>query len=167
MMSPPLTCPITDPAPLLPHSGRMVLLDCITDYSDHHLTATAHIHENHILLHNNRLPCLLGMEIMAQGIAALVGCHAVNAGKPIQLGFLLGTRKLNLFADSLPVHTQLLIKVQESVSDATGFGVFDCELHWTNAPEADRPHLPADGLLIQASLNVYSPKEHPSYKENA
>ena len=167
-MNTPLICPITTIAPLLPHSGRMVLLDCITDYGDHHLTATASINEHHILLHNNRLPCLMGMEIMAQGIAALAGCHAFNAGESVRLGFLLGTRKLNLFAHDIPVHTELLIKVHESVSDATGFGVFDCALYWTNAPEHEKLSLPADGLLVQASLNVYSPQHDPSqHKETA
>ena len=154
-----LICPITNLAPLLPHSGRMVLLDSITDYGDHHLTATAAIGEDHILLQNGHLPCMLGMEIMAQGIAALTGCHAANAGQPVRLGFLLGTRKLNLFADFIPLHTRLLIQVQESMMDSTGFGVFDCSLHWTDAPEHERHLLPADGLLIEAALNVYSPQD--------
>ena len=102
---------------------------------------------------------MLGMEIMAQGIAALTGCHAANAGQPIRLGFLLGTRKLNLFADFIPLHTRLLVRVQESMMDSTGFGVFDCSLHWTDAPEHERHLLPADGLLIEAALNVYSPQD--------
>ena len=157
-MNTPLTCPITDIAPLLPHSGRMVLLDSITDYGEHHLTATASVGENHILLQNGRLPCMLGMEIMAQGIGALTGCHSINAGRPIRLGFLLGTRKLNLFADSIPLHTRLSVRVQESMMDNTGFGVFDCSLHWTDAPDNQRHLLPANGLLIQAALNVYSPQ---------
>ncbi|OSI18921.1 thioester dehydrase [Neisseria dentiae] len=159
-MNVPLTCPITAVAPLLPHSGRMVLLDSITDYGEQHLTATATVGPDHILLQNNRLPCFLGMEIMAQGIGALTGCHARNAGRPVRLGFLLGTRKLDLFADSIPVHTRLLVKVRESVMDATGFGVFDCSLYWTDAPENEKHTLPADGLLAQASLNVYSPHQN-------
>ncbi|KPN70907.1 hypothetical protein [Neisseria sp. 83E34] len=158
-MNAPLTCPITSVAPLLPHSGHMVLLDCITDYGSGHLSATTKIGENHILLKNNHLPCFTGIEIMAQGIGALMGCHAANAGEPIKLGFLLGTRKLNLFADNIPIGTELLVKVQESVMDSTGFGVFDCTLHWTDAPEHEKSKLPADGLLAQAALNVYSPKE--------
>ena len=96
---------------------------------------------------------------MAQGIAALAGCHAHHAGEPVRLGFLLGTRKLNLFADAVPVGTVLAVKVQASTQDATGFGVFDCEMRWTDAPEAARASLPSDGLLIQAALNVFSPKE--------
>lgn len=165
-MNTPLACPITAVAPLLPHSGRMVLLDCITDYGSTHLTATATVGENHILLQNNRLPCFHSMEIMAQGIGALTGCHAVNAGEEVRLGFLLGTRKLNLFADSVPVRTELLVKVQESVMDASGFGVFDCSLYWTDAPEHEKHTLPADGLLAQAALNVYSPDKE-RHKESA
>lgn len=158
-MNTPLACPITSVAPLLPHSGRMVLLDCITDYGSDHLTATATVGKNHILLCNSRLPCLAGLEIMAQGIGALVGCHAVNAGEAVKLGFLLGTRKLNLFADSVPIGTELLVKVKESMRDAGGFGVFDCALYWTDAPACEQHLLPADGLLVQAALNVYSPED--------
>ena len=88
-----LICPITHIAPLLPHSGHMVLLDCITEYGDDYLHATAHVGEKHILLQAGSLPVLAGMEIMAQGIAALAGCHAHNRGEPVRLGFLLGTRK--------------------------------------------------------------------------
>ena len=154
-----LICPITQVAPLLPHSGHMVLLDCITAYGEDYLHAEATVGEKHILLQNGVLPLLAGMEIMAQGIAALAGCHAHHAGEPVRLGFLLGTRKLNLFADAVPVGTMLAVKVQASTQDATGFGVFDCEMRWTDAPEAARASLPSDGLLIQAALNVFSPKE--------
>ena len=43
--------------------------------------------------------------------------------------------------------------------DSTGFGVFDCSLHWIDAPENERYLLPADGLLVEAALNVYSPQD--------
>lgn len=159
IMPAPLVCPITEIAPLLPHSGHMVLLDTITEYGEGYLHATARVGEKHILLQNGTLPVLAGMEIMAQGIAALAGCEAHNAGEPVRLGFLLGTRKLNLFTDEIPIGTRLAIKVAVSTQDQTGFGVFDCELRWADAP-ADKKHmLPADGLLVQAALNVFSPKE--------
>lgn len=158
-MNLPLACPITETAPLLPHSGRMVLLDRITEYSGKHLRAEAAVGEAHMLLVDGVLPCTAGMEIMAQGIAALAGCHAVNAGEKVRLGFLLGTRKLNLFAQSIPIGTKLQIDVAVSTQDSSGMGVFDCELRWTDAPEAAKAALPSDGLLMQAALNVYSPKE--------
>ncbi|UOO83101.1 thioester dehydrase [Uruburuella testudinis] len=154
-----LMCPIHQPAPLLPHSGHMVLLDCITDYGEDYLCAEAGVGAKHLLLQNGSLPALAGMEIMAQGIAALAGCHAHNAGEPVRLGFLLGTRKLNLFADEIPVGTTLAVRVHASTQDTTGFGVFDCELRWLDAPAEAKAKLPSDGLLVQAALNVFSPKD--------
>ncbi|MDO4998380.1 MAG: thioester dehydrase [Neisseria sp.] len=158
----PLTCPINQVAPLLPHSGHMVLLDSVLAYDEHSLQASAIVKQNNILLAGNAIPCFMGMEIVAQGIGAWAGIHAINAGKPVGLGFLLGTRKLNLFADSIPIGTHLHIEIAVSTQDSNGFGVFDCLLRWTDAPPEQREQLPADGILLQAALNVYSPPEAQS-----
>ena len=155
-----LTCPIREVAALLPHSGHMVLLDEILAYDHESLLASAHIGADHILMQpDGTVPAWMAMEIMAQCIGALEGCHARVRGEPVRLGFLLGTRKLNLFADTIAVGTQLSIQVQASTQDGSGFGVFDCALRWTDAPAAARAGLPSDGLLVQAALNVFSPKE--------
>lgn len=161
-----LVCPIERVAPLLPHSGRMVLLDRITDYGADFLFAEAEIGAGHILLVDGVLPCLSGMEIMAQGIAALAGCQAVNAGQAVRLGFLLGTRKLDVFADSLPVGGRLKIEVRASTQDSSGFGVFDCRLLCVSVPADWTSRLPEDGVVLQAALNVYSPKEHTAAQTN-
>ncbi|WP_274585030.1 thioester dehydrase [Neisseria leonii] len=153
-----LVCPIETVAPLLPHSGRMVLLDRITAYGDDFLEAEAEIRPDHILLEQGVLPCLSGAEIMAQGIAALAGCRAVNAGEPVRLGFLLGSRKLNVFADVLPVGSRLKIEVRASTQDGSGFGVFDCRLLCVSVPPSWTGRLPPDGVVLAAALNVYSPK---------
>ena len=154
-----LICPINDVASLLPHSGHMVLLDCVTEYSPKHVCAQAGVGEKHILLVDGALPATSLMEIMAQGIGAFAGIQALEAGEPVRLGFLLGTRKLKLFADSLPVGTQMKVVANLSIQDPGGMGVFDCELYWTDAPEDAHAKLPADGLVAKASLNVYSPKD--------
>ncbi|MDO5058398.1 MAG: thioester dehydrase [Neisseria sp.] len=150
--------PITEVAPLLPHSGHMVLLDRVTACTPDSLSAEASVSDGHILLENGVLPCTMGMEIMAQGIGAFAGLRAEAAGEPVRLGYLLGTRKLNLFADHIPVGTKLVVDVRLSMEDSEGFGVFDCEMRWTDAPEAARAVLPPNGLLVQAALNVFSPK---------
>ena len=63
-----LTCPITDIAPLVPHSGKMILLDRVVDFGDDFLVAEAEIRDDNILLKENKLPAFLGAEIMAQGV---------------------------------------------------------------------------------------------------
>ena len=66
---------------------------------------------------------------------------------------------MDLFADSVPVGTELEVRAHVSIQDLGGMGVFDCELRWTDAPEDVKHLLPPDGLLAKASLNVYSPKD--------
>ena len=153
-------CPITDTASLLPHSGRMVLIDRITRYGDDFVEAGAQVSPNHILLAGGILPYTAFIELMAQAVGAYAGIQARKNARPVRLGFLLGTRKLEIFAQSVPVGTHLLATAHMSIQDAGGMGVFDCELCWTDAPETSSGTLPSDGILARASLNVYSP-EHP------
>ena len=153
-------CPITDTASLLPHSGRMVLIDRITRYGDYFVEAGAQIKPDHILLAGGILPYTAFIELMAQAVGAYAGIQARKNARPVRLGFLLGTRKLEIFAQSVPVGTHLLATAHMSIQDAGGMGVFDCELRWTDAPETSSGTLPSDGILARASLNVYSP-EHP------
>ena len=155
------TCPIEAPSFLLPHSGHMVLIDRVLEYSDSYVSVEAEVDESHILLSNGSLPITAGMEIMAQAIGAFAGIQALLACKQVKLGFLLGARKLNLFSDSIPIGVKLKATAQVSTQDAGGMGVFDCELRWIEAPEAIRHLLPLDGLLVQAALNVYSPHYLP------
>ncbi|HEZ1660587.1 TPA: thioester dehydrase [Neisseria meningitidis] len=154
-------CPITNTASLLPHSGRMVLIDRTTRYGDDFVEAGAQVSPNHILLLDDKLPYTAFIELMAQAVGAYAGIQARKNARSVRLGFLLGTRKLEIFAQSVPIGTHLLATAHMSIQDAGGMGVFDCELRWTDAPETSSETLPSDGILARASLNVYSP-EHPA-----
>ncbi|HGO6973229.1 TPA: hotdog family protein [Neisseria meningitidis] len=154
-------CPITNTASLLPHSGRMVLIDRITRYGDDFVEAGAQVSPNHILLLDDKLPYTAFIELMAQAVGAYAGIQARKNARSVRLGFLLGTRKLEIFAQSVPIGTHLLATAHMSIQDAGGMGVFDCELRWTDTPETSSETLPSDGILVRASLNVYSP-EHPA-----
>ena len=157
-----LSCPISDVAALLPHSGHMVLLDEILAYDHESLQASAHIGADHVLMQpDGTVPAWMGMEIMAQCIAALDGIHAHNGGESVRLGFLLGTRKLHLFADTLPVGCTLLAETRQSIRDSNGFAVFDCSLRITAAPAVFR--LPENGVVAHAALNVFSPPDLDGY----
>lgn len=134
-------------AGFLPHSGRMVMLDCIKDYGEDWLNARAKVREDHIFVENGVLPGWATLEMMAQGIAALAGVRAKMAGEEIRLGFLLGTRAFHLSVASVAVPCTLDISVRRSFLDANGFAVFACEIA-------------EDGVLLgKANLNVFSPKD--------
>lgn len=152
-------CPIKQPAALLPHSGRMVLLDEVLSYDSDSLHAVAAIRPDCILLPAGAaaLPGWLGMEIMAQGVGAWAGAHALDAGRPVQLGFLLGTRKLTFARPDIPVGTVLDVHIALSWQDtANNMGVFDCTLA-CRTPPPGRSDLPPGTLLLTGALNVFSP----------
>ncbi|MDU8924508.1 dehydratase [Pasteurellaceae bacterium LIM206] len=149
--------PIKNIAPLVPHSGDMVLIDEILSYDDEGLVAIARLTQDHVFAENGSVPNYIAIEIMAQAVAAWSGCHCVDRGKPITLGFLLGSRQYELFCDVLPINSVLKITIKSSLQDSSGFGVFQAEMHWLSG---EKPLLyPANGLLAKAGLSVFSPKD--------
>lgn len=144
-----LVCPIEQVAPLLPHSGDMVLLDRISDFGEDFLIAETEIRSDNILIKHGKLATFAGIEIMAQGVAAWSGCLATLADEPVRLGYLLGTRKLHIHTQEIPVGSKLQIKIKMSIQDSTGFGVFDSQLI----------DLTSDEVILEGALNVFSPKD--------
>ncbi len=144
-----LVCPIEQVAPLLPHSGDMVLLDRISDFGEDFLIAETEIRSDNILIKHGKLATFAGIEIMAQGVAAWSGCLATLADEPVRLGYLLGTRKLHIHTQEIPVGSKLQIKIKMSIQDSTGFGVFDSQLI----------DLTSGKVILEGALNVFSPKE--------
>ncbi|TDQ57671.1 putative hotdog family 3-hydroxylacyl-ACP dehydratase [Mesocricetibacter intestinalis] len=146
---PELRCPIESVAPLLPHRGRMILIDRVCDFGADFLLAEAHIGTDHILLRNGEFDTYAGIEIMAQGVAAWAGCQALTAGEEVRLGYLLGCRRLHIHQAKIALGTRLQVRVDLSIQDNnSGFGVFDCRL--IDAENAK--------LLLEGALNVFSPK---------
>ena len=96
------------------------------------------------------LPAWVGIELMAQSIAAYAGCQARQAGLPVELGFLLGTRKFECNVERFPAGAELRIKALRSLQDDNGMGVFEC-------------HLTGTGIQASARLNVFRPPEPEQY----
>ncbi|EAN8120814.1 3-hydroxylacyl-ACP dehydratase, partial [Salmonella enterica] len=92
----------------------------------------------------------LGLELMAQSVAAYAGCQARRQGRPVEMGFLLGTRKFECNVEAFPAGAQLHIHALRSLEDENGMGVFEC-------------HLRGEGIDASARLNVYRPPQAASY----
>ncbi len=133
-----------DVAELLPHADKMVLLDKVLEYDDESLVAEVVVRDDGLFGDGQTVPAWLGIEYMAQTIAAHGGMMRYLAGKPINLGFLLGTRRYTSNVSEFNVGVRLIVKVSRLIEDQ-GLGVFVC--HITSA----------DGIDISAKLNVYQP----------
>jgi len=138
-------------ASLLPHAGNMILLDQVCHADDDSLTARATVKPGPYSLPGGALPPWLGLELMEQAVGAWAGCQARQAGKAVQLGFLLGTRRYDNHVDCLPPGATLTVTAQRSLIDASGMAVFECALH-----EEKR-------LLAQARLTIYQPSDAAAF----
>lgn len=132
-----------DPAELLPHSGPMVWLDRIVDFDGNALTAELVVRDDGLLGHHRVIPAWIGIEYMAQAIAAYSGMLAKQAGQPIRPGYLLGTRRYRSNVAEFAVGTPLLVRVEKVMQDER-LGIFDCTILGEN-------------VEIAARLSVYNP----------
>ncbi|TPQ24422.1 3-hydroxylacyl-ACP dehydratase [Methylomonas koyamae] len=138
-----------DIAELLPHTGDMVLLDRVVSFEEDRLSAVLTVRGDGLLFGDERaVPAWAALEYMAQAIGAYVGLQAKQAGQPIRLGFLLGSRLLQSNVGSLPVGCELAVTVEKIVQDEQ-LGVFDCRVS-------------GDNIEISAKLNVYQPRSDQS-----
>lgn len=140
--------PITE---LIPHGGDMILIDEVLRYGDEDIETRLRVRPDCLFSQaDGSLPAWVGIELMAQSVAAYAGCQARRAGAPVELGFLLGTRSFQCNVERFPAGSELRISAQRSLQDDNGMGVFDCQLH-------------GPGIEARARLNVFRPPQVASY----
>ncbi|MBX9753847.1 MAG: hotdog family protein [Pseudomonadaceae bacterium] len=138
-------------AELLPHSGQMILLDEVLRFGAEDVEARLTVRPGGLFsLADGSLPAWVGVELMAQTVAAFAGCQARQAGAPVQLGFLLGTRSFSCNVEHFPAGSELHISALCSLQDDNGMGVFEC-------------HIRGPNIHAEARLNVFCPPQIGSY----
>ncbi|MGE8147184.1 hotdog family protein [Pseudomonas frederiksbergensis] len=138
-------------AELLPHAGDMILIEQILSFDDEQIHTRLTVKPGGLFNRpDGSLPAWVGIELMAQSVAAYAGCHARARGDAVELGFLLGTRKFECNVEHFPVGTELAIHGVRSLEDDSGMGVFECHIH-------------APGIHATARLNVYRPPQAAQY----
>ncbi|MBC9249087.1 3-hydroxylacyl-ACP dehydratase [Pseudomonas alcaligenes] len=138
-------------AELIPHAADMILIDEVVSFGDEDIETRLTVRPGGLFSQaDGSLPAWVGVELMAQSIAAYAGCQARQAGLPVELGFLLGTRKFECNVECFPAGSTLHIKALRSLQDDNGMGVFECQLS-------------GPGIEAFARLNVFRPPEVASY----
>ncbi|HSC84903.1 MAG TPA: hotdog family protein [Pseudomonas sp.] len=138
-------------AELIPHAGNMILIDEVLRFADEDVETRLTVRPGGLFSQaDGSLPAWVGIELMAQSIAAYAGCQARQAGLPVELGFLLGTRKFECNVERFPAGVELRIRALRSLQDDNGMGVFEC-------------HIDGPGIHAEARLNVFRPPQVASY----
>lgn len=135
---------------LVPHSGEMLLIDKVVDFGDSWLQSQVTIREDCLFCENSKVPALVGIEFMAQTIAAFAGNQDKTNNKNPSIGLLLGTRLYESTVDHFVLGSVLNIHVEQLYIDDSSLGVFKCKIAAVNQ---------LDSVLIKANLNVYHPDD--------
>lgn len=135
-------------AELLPHEAPMVLLDRVLSFDESSLVAQVRIRPDSMFCTDVGVPGWIGIEYMAQAVAAHAGMKALQRGKAPVIGYLLGTRAYRGEIGTFPVGTRLTVHV-EVIFVEQSLGAFACRI------ETDR-------TIASATINVYQPSEDQS-----
>lgn len=140
----------------IPHDGSMALIDKITEISEGHIECSVKTSKSKPFRDSkNRIPSWIGIEYMAQSIGAYAGWTDKLEGKPVKVGFLLGSRKLTLHTDffedeTIYIQAQLVFRNEE-------LGSFKCAIL-----SEDK-----QSLLAEATVNVFQPDNIDNFLEEA
>jgi predicted hotdog family 3-hydroxylacyl-ACP dehydratase len=114
---------------ILPHRGTMLLLDSVSAFNDETLTAHATVRSDAWYADaTGAMPAWIGVELMAQAIAAHVALLAMRDGGKARPGVLLGSRSYQAQKTSFPRDARLSIEVKELLRSEGGHGAYECSI---------------------------------------
>lgn len=145
-----LPCPI---APLIPHARGMCLLTRLIEVDDAGGVAETTTRRDDLFAEADGIPAWVGVEWLAQTVAAWAGFRAAASGETPAPGLLLGARRYHA---RVPVFTfDQRIRIAVTVEFVADNGVTQVHGKLYPAEEVDAP-------LAQGSLTLYRPDSMPT-----
>lgn len=128
----------------IPHEQPMVFVDQLIEFGDNFICAELQIQPELMFYEEPGLPTWTSIELMAQTVSLFAGSKSGLSGRKPKIGFLLGTRKLNLpIAYFAPGKTVKIRAEQQYLHE--GLGQFSCQIEY-------------EEHTISAMLSVYEPE---------
>ena len=110
---------------LLPHRYGMLLVDRLVAWDATSATVSASPHENTWYAEAGGMPSRIGIELIAQAIAAHVSVIAWSKDEPAKRGVLLGARTYRATQPYFAPGSALTVKAIRAFSDDSGMGAYD------------------------------------------
>jgi len=136
---------------LLPQSGQMVLIDRVIETGEGFIVVELTVRDDGLFSDSDQtVPAWVGLEYMAQAVAAYSGYQRKRQGLEIDLGFLLGTRYYQCSAGSFACGTRLRVRAEKIIEAANDMVVFDCCLE-------------GDEIEATSKLNLLMPQDSKKF----
>ena len=122
---------LPDVRELVPHEPPMLLLDALRSHDAESVTCTVRIHPDSMFVEEHggvrSVPAVVGVEYMAQSVAAYAGLTARREGRAPRIGFLIGCRELRLAVEAFAVGDVLDVEVRR-IWGEENLGSFACAI---------------------------------------
>ena len=138
---------------VVPHRGRMLFVDELLESDPDRVLVCAVVRAENLFADERGVPAWVGIEFMAQAIAAWAGCRALERGEPARIGFLLGTRRYDCSCEYFSIGAQLRIEAKRELFGDNGLGMFACRI------------LEGETELARANVSVFEPPDPAAFLE--
>jgi predicted hotdog family 3-hydroxylacyl-ACP dehydratase len=142
---------------LLPHAGNMVLLDEVLEVGVDYIVTGLSVRDDGLFSGPDRtVPAWVGIEYMAQTVAAFSGYLRKCQGLEIDLGFLLGTRYYECSVGHFACGAKLRVHAEKIMDGANDMSVFDCRIEGENIHAGAKLNLllPKDSSVFLAGKGI-------------
>ncbi|MDW5377462.1 hypothetical protein R6258_11090 [Halomonas sp. HP20-15] len=141
-------------AEFVPHRSGMCLLDTLIAADEHGLTARLTPRADGLFVEAagasaQGIPAWVGVEWLAQAVAAWAGWHAAQRGQAPAVGFLVGCRKFVSHQAHFPIGESFEVRIRCDFVADNGLGQFSGEI--AAADEASA------AALAEGRLTIYQP----------
>ena len=136
---------LSDIRALVPHAGPMLLLDRIVSVDAESVCAEVRIRKDSLFCVDGGVGAWVGLEYIAQAIAAYAGYRAALRGEAVKIGFLLGTRRYECVHPTFLLGSVIQVRAKRVLQTDDGLASFDCSID------------DESGRLGGASVTVFQP----------
>ena len=112
----------------VPHRGAMNLLETVERCDDESIVARVRVADHGLFVGADGVPAWVGIEYMAQAVAAWSGARARGDGGSPRIGYLLGSRRYEAAVPVFEIGAELQVFAQCELMGANGLGLFDCRI---------------------------------------
>lgn len=131
----------------------MLLIDRLLARDEDSVTVEAVIRADNQFGTAEGVPVWIGIEYMAQAIAAWAGCRALARNETVRLGFLLGTRRYECSRQHFAFGQRLRIEARRELFGDNGLGMFACRI------------LDGETEIAKANVSVFEPQNPQAFLE--
>lgn len=133
----------------VPHRGAMNLLDSVTHCDELSVIACVRVPAQGLFIGVDGMPAWVGIEYMAQAVAAWSGARARAGGGSPRIGYLLGSRRYESTVGTFDIGAELQVFAECELIADNGLGMFACRI-----TQAGR-------VLASGRLSVFEPPRNP------